>query len=397
MKVLVLNAGSSSIKYRLFEMPQLQSLAGGQIEGIGELSSRHTLEVSADQQHREQNDAVADHAAGIANLLLTLQHHQLIESPQELAAIGHRVVHGGEYFHQPVLIDADVVAKIRATIPLAPLHNPANLEGIERCLQHFAGVPQVAVFDTAFHQTLPDYAYRYAVPSKWYRELGVRRYGFHGTSHLYVARKAAEFLHKPLAQLNLISLHLGNGASACAIQNGKSVDTSMGLTPLEGLIMGGRSGDIDPALVFYLQREAGLTQAEIENTLNKQSGLRGLCGENDMRRIHAMAGQGDSDAKLALQMFSYRIRKYIGAYSAVLGHVDALIFTGGIGENDAAVRASVCSNLKALGVGIDKQENQQVQGGCHDISDGGACVAVLVIKTDEEGEIAHQTAALCCA
>ncbi len=394
MKVLVLNAGSSSIKYRLFGMPQQQTLASGHIEEIGAPACRHTLAMDTGQSRWEQSESLPDHAAGIASLLRALQKNRLIETPQELAAIGHRVVHGGEYFHQPVLIDADVVAKIRATIPLAPLHNPANLEGIEQCLQHFAGVPQVAVFDTAFHQSLPDYAYRYAVPSGWYRELGVRRYGFHGTSHLYVARKAAEFLRKPLAQLNLISLHLGNGASACAIRNGKSVDTSMGLTPLEGLIMGSRSGDIDPALIFYLQREAGLNPAEIEKALNTQSGLRGLCGENDMRRIHASAAQGDSQAQLALQMFSYRIRKYIGAYCAALGHVDALIFTGGIGENDAALRAAVCGNLSTLRIGIDRERNRQLEGVCEDISDGETTVAVLVIKTDEEGEIARQAASL---
>ena len=311
----------------------------------------------------------------------------------DLLCIGHRVVHGGEKFSQPTLIDDSVLAEIIKMIPLAPLHNPANIMGIEEAMSHAQGIPQVAVFDTAFHQTMPAYAYQYAVPHEWYLEKGVRRYGFHGTSHFYVAKQAAAYLKKPLESLNMITLHLGNGASMAAIVAGKSIDTTMGMTPLEGIMMGTRCGDLDPAIVFYLNR-TGLSNEAIDTALNKQSGLKGLCGENDMRTVHEMAEAGDELAQLALAMYSYRIKKYIGAYFAVLGHVDALVFTGGIGEHDAWLREQCCAQLNALGIAIDQDKNALAQGEMSEINQENFALKILVIATDEELEIAQQ--ALLC-
>jgi len=301
------------------------------------------------------------------------------------------VVHGGEHFKQPALINSDVVAQIQQMIPLAPLHNPANLMGIELAMQAAPDIPQVAVFDTAFHQSIPAHAWRYAIPEKLYSEHHVRRYGFHGTSHHYVAKQAALLLGKPLESLNLISLHLGNGASAAAIRHGRSVDTSMGMTPMEGLMMGARCGDIDPAIHFYLGREAGLSNERIESLLNKESGLKGICGSNDMREVHRLAESGDDSARLALLMYCYRIKKYLGAYYAVLGHVDAVVFTGGIGENDARVRAQACDGLTALGIDIDSEKNAGRNEAAFAIHRDASPVSILVIPTDEELEIALET------
>jgi acetate kinase len=284
-----------------------------------------------------------------------------------------------------------VVERIRALGPLAPLHNPANLTGIEVCLRLFPDLPQVAVFDTAFHQTMPEHAYRYALPEAWYSEYRVRRYGFHGTSHQYVARQAAAFLHRPLASLNLITLHLGNGASAAAIRQGACVDTSMGLTPLEGLMMGTRCGDIDPAIPFYIGAATDATPAELEAALNRDSGIKGICGDNDMRAVQQRAGAGDARARLAIDMYCYRIRKYIGAYCAVLGHVDALVFTAGIGENSALIRETVCSGLERLGIALDPDKNHAARSATAAVERAGAAVSVLVVPTNEEIEIARQT------
>ncbi len=317
----------------------------------------------------------------------------LVENIADLFCIGHRVVHGGEQFCQPTLISAAVLAAIKQMIPLAPLHNPANITGIEAAVAYAQGVPQVAVFDTAFHQSMPAYAYQYAVPQEWYVDKGVRRYGFHGTSHFYVAKQAAQHIGKPLAELNIITLHLGNGTSMTAIAAGESIDTTMGMTPLEGVMMGTRSGDLDPAIVFYLNR-LGLSNEVIESALNKQSGLKGVCGANDMRAVHAMADAGDEAAQLALAMYSYRIKKYIGAYFAVLGRVDALVFTGGIGEHDAWLRASCCAELGVLGVALDQQKNAHAQGRLTEINQSDFAVKILVIATNEELEIAQQ-AELC--
>lgn len=389
MKILVLNAGSSSVKYCLFEMTQQTLLMTGLIERIGESTSTHHYRLNdSATQHIEK--AIANHQQALQELFSMLSTSGVLPDSRELSCIGHRVVHGGEQFRQPALVNEHVLQQIDATIALAPLHNPANLLGIQEAMRQISDIPQIAVFDTAFHQTLPDYAYRYALPVSLYTEHGVRRYGFHGTSHRYVARQAAEFLGKPLEETNLITLHLGNGASVTAIQNGQSIDTSMGMTPLEGLMMGTRCGDIDPAIHFYLGRTLNMSNDAIESMMNKNSGCKGVCGENDMRAIHKLAEAGDEDARLALDMYAYRIKKYIGAYFAVLGRVDALVFTGGIGENDAKLREQCCANLSALGITIDSSKNQSHAHSCADIGSTGSAVAVLVIATHEELEIAIQ-------
>ncbi len=388
-KILVLNAGSSSVKYSLFEMQQHSVLIAGIIERIGETSSTHRYAQAGSPQHQSEKQ-IANHQQALQELFGILTASGCLGDKGDLLCIGHRVVHGGEHFRQPALINMQVLQQIEATIALAPLHNPANLLGIQEAMQQMQDIPQVAVFDTAFHQTLPDYAYHYALPSGLYTEHGVRRYGFHGTSHRYVAKLAAQFLGKELEETNLITLHLGNGASAAAIENGRSVDTSMGLTPLEGLMMGTRSGDIDPAIHFYLSRTLNMPIAAIENLLNKDSGCKGVCGENDMRAIHKLAEAGEKSACLALEMYAYRIRKYIGAYFAVLGRVDALVFTGGIGENDVWLREKCCSGMGTLGIGIDSAKNLHPSRPCANISTNETPVAVLVIATHEELEIAIQ-------
>src|SRR2546423_5956014 len=327
--VLVLNSGSSSIKYQLLDMADRARLATGVVERIGEAGG-----------------AVADHAAGMRQALAELEGNL---DRGALAAVGHRVVHGGDRFRGPTLIDDEVCDAIRDLIPLAPLHNPANLTLIEAARATFPDTPQVAVFDTAFHQTLPAPAHTYAVPAAWRDELGVRRYGFHGTSHQYVSRRAAALLGRRPEEVNVIVLHLGNGASVCAVRDGQSVDTSMGLTPLEGLIMGTRSGDLDPAVPAYITRRTGQSAEEIDRTLNTASGLLALAGSNDMRDVEAAAGKGDEGARLALDAYCYRIRKYIGAYLAALGRVDAVVFTAGVGENSAAVRARAVARPEGLG------------------------------------------------
>lgn len=387
MKILVLNAGSSSLKYSLIALDSQQSLLSGIIERIAEPQSLHRFQLDGAEHRRQQ--PISDHQQALQELFAVLDDSQLL-LPGELACIGHRVVHGGEAFCQPALITQDVIAQIENMIALAPLHNPANLLGIRVAMRLAGEVPQVAVFDTAFHQTLPDYAYRYPLPEQLYRQHGVRRYGFHGSSHSFVARQAAEFLGKPLADCNLITLHLGNGASVTAISGGVSVDTSMGMTPLEGLMMGTRSGDVDPAIIFYLARTLGISNQEIETLLNKNSGCKGICGENDMRAIHEMADAGNANAQLALAMYAYRIKKYIGAYFAVLGRVDALVFTGGIGENDAWLRDKCCQDLRGMGIEIDASRNHSTAKPIARISADEAKVAVLVIATNEELEIAMQ-------
>lgn len=394
MKILVLNSGSSSIKYSLFEMDGLLVLASGIIEQIGESQSIHKYHLpdeNGEMQESINTQITPDHQQGLTNIIHLMQKSGVIQHASDLSAIGHRVVHGGELFHQPTLIDEAVLTGIRNMIPLAPLHNPANLMGIEVTMQFAEDIPQVAVFDTAFHQSLPAHAFLYAIPKELYQQERIRRYGFHGTSHCYVAKQAANFLSKPLHDLNLITLHLGNGGSVTAIKQGKSIDTSMGMTPLEGLVMGTRSGDIDPAIPFYLNQNSNMSSEEINTMLNKESGLKGICGENDMRAIHKMADAGDENAQLALDMYCYRIKKYIGAYCAVLGHVDALVFTGGIGENDAQTRAQICEGLGLLGLSIDPNKNMQRDTNTIDINDNKSVVSILVIPTNEELEIAMQS------
>lgn len=369
LNILVLNAGSSSIKYQVFDMSTQQVLIKGLIDRIGEAGS-----------------TIPNHHAALEQIVAQLHQAQL-----PIQAIGHRAVHGGEAFHDAALITPDVMAAMRQMIPLAPLHNPANLEGIEVAQRLFPDLPQVAVFDTAFHQTMPPVAYRYAVPTALYEQHQVRRYGFHGTSHQYVAEQAAHYLQQPLHTLNLITLHLGNGCSATAIEQGKSIDTSMGLTPLEGLVMGTRCGDIDPALHFYLSRELNMSAQDLEALLNKQSGLKGICGVGDMREIQRLAAEGDENAQLAEALFAYRVKKYIGAYYAVLGTVDAIIFTGGIGENSSRIRALSCAKLQGLGIELDEENNSLANKGISACHSTNSRVKVLVIPTNEELAIARHT------
>lgn len=393
MKILVLNAGSSSIKYELFDMAGREVLASGLVERIGEaqgrLKQRHRA--GGDFQEMLREGAVPDHREGFAWIAAALRDSGAVRSPDELSGVGHRVVHGGEAFQAPALIDARVMAQIREQIPLAPLHNPANLVGIEVAMAGLPDVPHVAVFDTAFHQSLPPHAYHYALPFALYHAHQVRRYGFHGTSHSFVAEQAARYLGQPLDTLNLITLHLGNGASAAAIKNGRSVDTSMGLTPLEGLVMGTRCGDLDPAIVFYLARATGLENDALESLLNRESGLTGICGVNDMREVLRRADEGDERAALAIDVYAYRIKKYIGAYCAALGGIDAIVFTAGIGENSPEIRSRACSGLCALGIEIDPARNMSPVDGAREIQSADGPVKVLVIPTDEELEIAEQT------
>jgi acetate kinase len=377
LKLLVLNSGSSSIKYRLFLVESMAVLRAGVVDRIGEPGS----------------SAVRDHGEGFGRAMADLSDSGTIGDPATLFGIGHRVVHGGERFREPVRVDRGTLDAIRAMIPFAPLHNPGNLQGIEVALATCPGVPQVAVFDTAFHQTMPPRAFRYALPRDLYDTHRVRRYGFHGTSHAHLARRAAGLLGAPPEALNLITLHLGNGASATAIREGKSVDTSMGMTPLEGLIMGTRCGDLDPAVPFFLGERTGKNPAELLDLLNEESGLKGICGANDMREVHRRAAGGDPSAALAIDMYCYRVRKYIGAYSAVLGRVDALVFAGGIGENDAEVRRRSCEGLSLLGIAVDEARNGSPSGGPREIQREGMPVKVLVIPADEELEIALQTVA----
>jgi acetate kinase len=396
MKVVVINSGSSSVKYEVFETSDFSVVSSGLLERIGESESQHTHRAYGDQgtvKETVRRAKVPNHEEGFRFILSMPAESAAIKDPAELLGIGHRVVHGGEVFREPVLIDENVLETIQELIPLAPLHNPANLLGIKAARQVFPGVPQVAVFDTAFHQSMPAHAYIYALPYSLYALHRVRRYGFHGTSHLWVSKKAAAHLEKPLASLNLITLHLGNGASAAAIRQGQSVDTSMGMTPLEGFVMGTRSGDVDPAIPFYVTRVTGMAYGEIEALLNRASGLKGICGANDMREILQMAKRGDPQAQLALELYCYRIKKYIGAYFAVLGRVDAIVFTGGIGENAVPIRKQCCQGLEAFGITVDDRKNENAYEEVLEIHRDGAPVKVLAVRTKEEREIAEQTVA----
>jgi acetate kinase len=377
-RVLVVNTGSSSIKYQLVEMPEDRGravLAAGLLERIGEAGS-----------------GVADHADGFDRVFRALGADG---GPiGDLAGIGHRVVHGGDRLTVPTLLDDQAIEAIDALAPLAPLHNPSNLLGIRIAMDRFPRTPQVAVFDTAFHQTMPPRAWRYALPAELAGRLRIRRYGFHGTSHAYVSRGAAEHLGRPAGELRLVTLHLGNGASVAAVAGGRCVDTSMGMTPLEGLVMGTRSGDLDPAVVFYLHRQAGLSVDDIDDLLNKRSGMLGLAGANDMREVERRAAAGDRAAAEALDVYCYRVRKYVGAYAAALGRLDALVFTAGVGENSAGVRAGVCQGLEGLGITLDRDRNLARSSAPRTVSADGGAVAVLVVPTNEELEIAEQTLAV---
>ncbi|MGW1891065.1 acetate kinase [Streptomyces sp. NPDC002004] len=394
-RVLVLNSGSSSVKYQLLDMRDGSRLAVGLVERIGEETSRlvHTPLVGGAGK-REHTGPIADHDAALKAVATELAADGLgLESP-ELAAIGHRVVHGGKSFTEPTVVDDAVLAEIERLIPVAPLHNPANLTGIRTARALRPDLPQVAVFDTAFHTTMPESAARYAIDVRTADEHRIRRYGFHGTSHAYVSRRTAQLLGKNPSEVNVIVLHLGNGASASAVRGGKCVDTSMGLTPLEGLVMGTRSGDIDAAVVFHLTRVAGMSEDDVDELLNKRSGLLGLCGDNDMREIRRRIDEGDEQARLAFDIYIHRLKKYIGAYYAVLGRVDAIAFTAGVGENAAPVREAAVAGLEELGIAVDGALNAVRADEPRLISPGGARVAVAVVPTDEELEIANQTYAL---
>ncbi|WP_406302970.1 acetate kinase [Streptomyces sp. NBC_00885] len=394
-RVLVLNSGSSSVKYQLLDMRDSSRLAVGLVERIGEETSRlvHTP-LGGGAERRERSGPIADHDTALKALADELAQDGLgLDSP-ELAAIGHRVVHGGLKFTAPTVITDEVMAEIERLVPVAPLHNPANITGIRTAQALRPDLPQVAVFDTAFHTTMPESAARYAIDVETADAHKIRRYGFHGTSHAYVSRRTAALLGKDPSEVNVIVLHLGNGASASAVAGGRCVDTSMGLTPLEGLVMGTRSGDIDPAVTFHLKRVAGMSVDDIDELLNKRSGLVGLCGDNDMREIRRRIEGGDERARLAFDIYIHRLKKYIGAYYAVLGRVDAIAFTAGVGENAAPVREAAVAGLEELGLVLDAELNAARSDEARIISAPYARVVVAVVPTDEELEIARQTFAL---
>ncbi|WP_199766082.1 acetate kinase [Helicobacter salomonis] len=393
MHILVLNLGSSSIKFQLFHMEKKSVLARGLVEQIGgECSQAHIYTHEGHAKISKACMRIASYEEGLQHIEDSLRELGVLESLGHVDGVGHRVVHGGDLFIEPTLINDEVIAHIEKLAFLAPLHNPANLMGIKTVKKRASHLPQVAVFDTAFHQSMPPHAFMYALPHDLYKTYKLRRYGFHGTSHNFVATEAAKFLNIPYEHFNAISLHLGNGASVCAIRNGKSVDTSMGLTPLEGLIMGTRSGDLDPALLGYIMQIQHKSLEEVNDVLNKESGLKGLCGKSDMRGVVDLMEQGDANAQLAFDMYAYRIRKYLGSYLLTLGRVDALIFTGGVGENCALLREAVCANLENFGIALDLERNNNSAKDVWNLSQSHAAVQILRIPTNEEWEIANKTA-----
>ena len=388
MKILVLNSGSSSIKCQYFI--HQKSVASAIAENIGETEGFN--QITFEDRKETNQQPLANHHEALEMIFSMLKEVDLLSDIQSLDAIGHRVVHGGTHFNTPTLITQKVIETIRSLIPLAPLHNPANLEGIEVMYTKYPELRQVAVFDTAFHQNMPEYAALYPLPYTLSQTSHIRRYGFHGTSNAYVAKIAAQMIGKSLTDLNLITLHLGNGGSATAIQAGISIDTSMGMTPLEGLMMGTRCGDIDPAIIPYLVAHDQLDIQTIDDILNHESGLKGICGSNDMREILTHSVEGDNRSRLALEMYVYRIKKYIGAYTVALGKVDAVIFTGGIGEHAAKVRQMVCEGLSySIGLKIDLIKNQEIQSGNQAIHSEESKIKIFIIPTNEELEIARQT------
>ncbi|MFZ4724741.1 MAG: acetate/propionate family kinase [Paludibacter sp.] len=393
MKILVLNCGSSSVKYKLLDMETNEELGAGGVEKIG-MKGSFLKHVRRDGQKVILKGEILEHQIAVEYILgvLTSAKHGAIESLEEINAVGHRVVHGGEKFNSSVLITEEVIQKIVECIDIAPLHNPPNLAGIYAINELLPLVPQIAVFDTAFHQTMPDYAYMYGLPYSLYKKYGIRRYGFHGTSHRYVSNRACEFLGLDLQNTKMITAHIGNGASVCAIENGKSVDTSMGFTPVEGLMMGTRSGDIDLGVVTFLMEKEMIGSHAVSTLFNKHSGVLGVSGiSSDMRDIENAIAEGNDRAKLALDMYEYRIKKYIGSYTAALGGIDVLVFTGGVGENQTATRKKVCDGLAFLGVEIDSEINAQSRGKEVLLSTPNSKIKVVVIPTDEEFMIASDT------
>ncbi|HCW05020.1 MAG TPA: acetate kinase [Clostridium sp.] len=392
MKILVINCGSSSLKYQLIDMTDEEVLAKGLVERIGIEGSKLTQKV----ENREKyviEQAMSSHKEAIQIVINALidSENGVISNMSEIAAVGHRVVHGGEEYAESVIIDDEVMKSLKECVKLAPLHNPPNIVGIEACKALLPNVPMVAVFDTAFHQTMPKESYVYALPYELYEKNRIRRYGFHGTSHKYVSNEAAKLLGKDVKDLKIITCHLGNGASITAVKDGKSFDTSMGFTPLEGLVMGTRSGDVDPAVLTYMMEELGMSAKEVDELLNKKSGVLGISGvSSDFRDIETAAAEGNERAQLALDIFHYRVRKYIGSYAAAMNGVDCIVFTAGLGENSPETREAVCDGLTFLGINIDKTKNA-VRGKKVDISNEGSKVKVLIVPTDEELMIASDT------
>jgi len=392
MKVLVINTGSSSLKYQLMDMDGEILLAKGLCERIGFYDSVHKY-YGKDNYKSKTVKHLKNHLDALEDMLsyLVNRDYGVIENINEIDAIGHRVVHGGEKFSKSVIIDGDVLKGIRDCIDLAPLHNPANIIGIEACMHEMPNKPMVAVFDTAFHQTIPIHAFIYAIPYELYEKYGIRKYGFHGTSHRYVSKRAAKILNKSLDKINIVSCHLGNGASICAIKGGKSVETSMGFTPLSGLAMGTRSGSIDPALISYIMEKMDMTAEETTNYLNRESGVLGISGiSSDFRDLLKASEKGNKRAKLAIEIFAYRVKKYISEYIGVLNGIDVLIFTAGIGENNALVRQLITHNMEYMGIKLDLEKNEQARGIERNVSKNDANVQILVIPTNEELEIARE-------
>jgi len=393
MKILVLNCGSSSVKYKLLDMESNEELGSGGVEKIG-MKGSFLKHKRKDGQKVMLKGEILEHQTAVEYILgvLTSQKHGAVESLEEINAVGHRVVHGGEKFNSSVLITDDVIQKIVECIDIAPLHNPPNLAGINAINELLPNVPQVAVFDTAFHQTMPEYAYMYGIPYSLYTKYGIRRYGFHGTSHRYVSQRACDFLGLDYKKTKMITAHIGNGASVTAIENGKSVDTSMGFTPIEGLMMGTHSGDVDLGVVTFLMEKETIGSASVSTFFNKHSGVLGISGlSSDMRDIENAITNGNERAKLALEMYEYRIKKYIGSYIAALNGVDVIVFTGGVGENQTGTRQKVCENLSFMGVKIDKELNASSRGKEVLLSTPDSTVKVVVIPTDEEFMIASDT------
>ena len=396
MIVFVVNCGSSSLKYQLIDMTKESVMAKGLIERIGMDGSvlKHT---PGSEEAVEINTEIPDHKVAIQLVIdaLTNENHGVIKKMSEINAVGHRVVHGGERFTDSMLINSDVIAGIEACCEIAPLHNPPNLHGIHACMELMPEVPQVAVFDTAFHQTMPKTAFLYGLPYEMYVKYGLRRYGFHGTSHRYVAQKAAEMMGEHMSDLRIITCHLGNGASLTAIKYGKSVDTSMGYTPLEGLIMGTRSGEIDPAIIPFLMEKENMDAQQIDNFLNRRSGILGISGlSSDFRDLEQAANNGDECSQLAIDIFAYKVRKYIGGYVAAMGGVDAIVFTAGLGENSPFMREKICNGLEFLGTRIDPELNK-IRGKAREISVKRARTKIFVVPTNEELVIARDTKRIC--
>ena len=396
MKILVLNCGSSSIKYALYDMDSKTVMTSGGAERVGLDGSFVKVKLANGDKRQIMHD-IPEHTEGVKFIfsLLTDPEIGVIKDLKEIDAVGHRMVHGGEKFNKSVVLNDEVLKVFEECNDLAPLHNPANLKGVKAVQELMPGLPQVGVFDTAFHQTMPDYAYMYAVPYELYEKYGVRRYGFHGTSHRYVSQRVCDFLGVKAEDKKVITCHIGNGGSVAAVDGGKCVDTTMGLTPLEGVMMGTRSGDIDGGAVAFIQKKLGLDADGISDLLNKKSGVLGISGiSSDMREIDAAAESGDPKAVLALAMYNYRIKKYVGAYAAAMGGVDIVVFTAGVGENQSSMRAEVCRNMEWMGIKLDEEKNKTVRGVEAVISAPDSKVTVVVIPTDEELMIASDTMAL---